>query len=82
MREDFLAGVGAAADRDDAVSLDLFRLDGKVALVTGASRGLGAAMAVALASAGADVALHASERPAAATAHGHRRRRRRTHASC
>ena len=34
-----------------AVSLDLFRLDGKVALVTGASRGLGAAMAVALASA-------------------------------
>jgi 2-deoxy-D-gluconate 3-dehydrogenase len=47
---------------------DLFRLDGKVALVTGASRGLGAAMAVALASAGAGVALHASERPAEATA--------------
>ena len=43
------------------MSLDLFRLDGKVALVTGASRGLGAAMAVALAAAGADVALHASE---------------------
>jgi 2-deoxy-D-gluconate 3-dehydrogenase len=43
------------------VSLDLFRLDGKVALVTGASRGLGAAMAVALAAAGADVSLHASE---------------------
>ena len=42
------------------MSLDLFRLDGKVALVTGASRGLGAAMAVALATAGADVALHAS----------------------
>src|SRR5262245_572249 len=42
------------------MSLDLFRLDGKVALVTGASRGLGAAMAVALAAAGADVALHAS----------------------
>ena len=50
------------------VASDLFRLDGKVALVTGASRGLGAAMAVALASAGAGVALHASERPAAATA--------------
>ena len=50
------------------VSLDLFRLDGKVALVTGASRGLGAAMAVGLAGAGADVALHASERPATATA--------------
>jgi hypothetical protein len=47
---------------------DLFELDGRVALVTGASRGLGAAMATALASAGADVALHASERPASATA--------------
>jgi 2-deoxy-D-gluconate 3-dehydrogenase len=45
------------------VSIDLFRLDGKVALVTGASRGLGAGMALALAAAGADVALHASERP-------------------
>ena len=51
-----------------AVSLDLFRLDGKVALVTGASRGLGAAMAVALARAGADVALHSNERPASETA--------------
>ena len=40
--------------------LDSFRLDGKNALVTGASRGLGAAMAVALAEAGADVALHGS----------------------
>jgi 2-dehydro-3-deoxy-D-gluconate 5-dehydrogenase len=50
------------------VSLDLFRLDGKVALVTGASRGLGAGMASALASAGADVILHASDRPPAATA--------------
>ena len=47
------------------MSIDLFRLDGKVALVTGASRGLGAAMAAALAAAGADVALHASsQRPA------------------
>jgi 2-deoxy-D-gluconate 3-dehydrogenase len=48
--------------------LDRFRLDGKVALVTGASRGLGAGMALALASAGADVVLHASEQAAAATA--------------
>ena len=34
-----------------------FRLDGKVALVTGAARGLGQACALALAQAGADVAL-------------------------
>ena len=39
------------------MSAALFRLDGKTAIVTGASRGLGAAMAVALAEAGADVAL-------------------------
>ena len=32
-----------------------FRLDGRCALVTGAARGLGQAMAVALAEAGADV---------------------------
>ena len=39
--------------------LDDFRLDGDVALVTGASRGLGRAMAVALGEAGASVALTA-----------------------
>lgn len=38
--------------------LDSFRLDGKNALVTGSSRGLGAAIAVALAEAGANVGLH------------------------
>lgn len=37
--------------------LDTFRLDGRVALVTGSSRGLGQGAAVALAEAGADVAL-------------------------
>lgn len=42
---------------------DLFRLDGKVALVTGANTGLGQAMAVALASAGASVALVGRTKP-------------------
>src|SRR5262245_32614983 len=39
------------------MSLDLFRLDGRVALVTGGDKGLGQAMAIALAQAGADVAI-------------------------
>ena len=38
-------------------------LDGKVAIVTGASRGLGRATAVALAAAGADVAVAARSKP-------------------
>lgn len=36
-------------------TLDLFRLDGKTALVTGCKRGIGKAMALALAEAGADI---------------------------
>ncbi|MCU4184160.1 SDR family oxidoreductase [Acidiferrimicrobium sp. IK] len=39
--------------------LDLFRLDGKVAVVTGAGRGIGASTALAFAQAGADVVIAA-----------------------
>jgi 7-alpha-hydroxysteroid dehydrogenase len=42
--------------------LDLFRLDGQVAVITGAGRGIGAATAIALAQAGADVAISARTR--------------------
>jgi 2-dehydro-3-deoxy-D-gluconate 5-dehydrogenase len=49
----------AGSDTIDPM-LDPFRLDGKTALVTGASRGLGQGMAVALAEAGADIVAVAS----------------------
>jgi 7-alpha-hydroxysteroid dehydrogenase len=39
--------------------LDRFRMDGKVAIVTGAGRGIGAASAIGLAEAGADVLISA-----------------------
>ena len=43
---------------------DLFRLDGRVALVTGANTGLGQAIAVALANAGADIVAVGRTAPA------------------
>ena len=57
--------------------LDAFRLDGKIAVVTGSERGLGRGMAVALAQAGADVlgvtyAAAAPETAAAIAATGRR----------
>ena len=57
--------------------LDKFSLDDKVALVTGASAGLGAAIAVALAEAGAHVAAHGNSRPPDATCEAIKRTGRR-----
>jgi 2-deoxy-D-gluconate 3-dehydrogenase len=58
--------------------LQSFRLDGKVALVTGSSAGLGAAIAVALAEAGADVICHGNSRAPESTCEAVRACGRRT----
>lgn len=47
----------ANSDKSESPVLDLFHLNGQVAIVTGAARGLGQAIAIGLAEAGADVAL-------------------------
>ncbi len=48
-------------------ALDLFRLDGKTAFISGASRGLGRIMALALADAGASVAISGRTRESLAS---------------
>ena len=55
---------------------DLFRLDGRIALVTGASRGLGLAMAEALAGQGAQVLLNGRDPATAGCGGGQDRGRR------
>ena len=61
------------------MGVDIFRLDGKVAWVTGGTKGLGEAMADALAGAGADVVINSrtadeAEAVASRIAHKHGRR--------
>ncbi|MCK4222119.1 MAG: SDR family NAD(P)-dependent oxidoreductase, partial [Dehalococcoidia bacterium] len=51
-----------SAERGESF-LDKFRLEGKVALVTGGSRGIGRSIALGLAEAGADVALASRKLP-------------------
>jgi 7-alpha-hydroxysteroid dehydrogenase len=54
-----MSDTGTDAGRDANPTLAAFRLDGRVALITGAGQGIGAATAIAMADVGADVALTA-----------------------
>src|SRR5215510_4550192 len=49
-------------DPADVDLMELFRLDGRVAVVTGAGRGIGRGIALGLADAGADVVITARRR--------------------
>src|SRR5690606_34785383 len=66
-------GTGAATGRiidsliETPMILDLFKLNGRVALVTGGRRGLGQGMAYGLAQAGADIACVSKSGEAAET---------------
>src|SRR5437763_3787165 len=53
------------------MSLDVFKLDGRVALITGGNRGLGFAMAQALAEAGADVVVTSRQKEKALESAAH-----------
>src|SRR5437762_11818461 len=66
-RDSLSPAPGSRPAENKTVILDQFKLDGKTALVTGASTGLGAAIAVALAEAGADVICHGNSRSAEET---------------
>lgn len=66
-QRDFFA-TNPAKERNMAGYLDQFRLDGRVALVTGGARGLGRVIAEALADAGAAVVLTARSEESAAKA--------------
>ena len=58
MRAKWRRSIHAGANRIVITGNSLFTLDGRVALITGASRGLGLAMAEGLAEVGAIVALN------------------------
>lgn len=49
-------------EEDEAMLNDLFSLEGKVALITGGSRGIGQAIAMAFAEAGADLVISSRDR--------------------